>query len=797
MVHIRGDKEAFGAPGAEPRWIRGDKAAVGTAYSADSRLWFTVWRGVVSEIFGHTIDQAQVRDCQLLLWTEGGLFHEEQRDLEPEIHDLDNEALGYHVISRSPDAGYVLHKMVITHPHLPCLLQRLWIEGEDKNLSKLQAAVLCTPILAGEGKDDAAVYRVGDRDVLTAHDSDVWIALSASCPFTKASCGFVAASDGWSDLAENERLTWTFDRASGGNVALTGQLPMSELRQGVTVALSLGRGRQEAHSGILQALAVPFSHHRDSFIQQWARAQRDQLPLHDVTGDGGRLYRRSCNVLLAHEDKTHPGGMIASLSEPWGQLRGSGSSGYHVVWCRDMAHCAIGLFASGDHDTPLRCLSYLIAAQAEDGGFPQNFWIDGRANAGGVQLDEVAMPILLARRLHRAGALGELEPVGMVRLAAAYLIRHGPATQQERWEEASGFSPSTLATSIAALISAAAFLREDGAEADAIFIEEYADFLESHLEGWTVTERGRLHPEISRHYLRILPAAVDDPYPKENPDEARLGLANQPPEAQGEYEARDIVDAGFLHLVRYGIRPADDPLICDSLRVIDRVLRVDLPQGPSWYRYNHDGYGQRADGGPYDEWGQGRPWPLLTAERALYELAAGGDPRALLRSLEQFAGKERLLPEQVWEAEAIPGADLYPGGPTGSVRPLAWAHAMYIILVRSLHDGELFERIPEVVDRYCEKDGQRATPMEIWKPCRRPQTVGIGERLRFQAPEPFNLSWSNNSQEMESEVKAISTGLGIWFVDIGPFDDPGTQIRAHLFWAQREEWEPEQALRVR
>ena len=35
--------------------------------------------------------------------------------------------------------------------------------------------------------------------------------------------------------------------------------------------------------------------------------------------------------------------------------------------------------------------------------------------------------------------------------------------------------------------------------------------------------------------------------------------------------------AGFLELVRYGIRRADDPLIIDSLKVVDAVLKTDLP----------------------------------------------------------------------------------------------------------------------------------------------------------------------------------------------------------------------------
>ena len=110
-------------------------------------------------------------------------------------------------------------------------------------------------------------------------------------------------------------------------------------------------------------------------------------------------------------------------------------------------------------------------------------------------------------------------------------------------------------------------------------------------------------------------------------------LPNRPPGTRTEFEAREIIDAGFLELVRYGVRRADDPLIVDSLKVVDAVLKRDLPQGPGWLRYNWDGYGQRPDGGPFQGWGQGRVWPLLTGERAHYELAAGNGHRRADRDL--------------------------------------------------------------------------------------------------------------------------------------------------------------------
>ena len=139
----------------------------------------------------------------------------------------------------------------------------------------------------------------------------------------------------------------------------------------------------------------------------------------------------------------------------------------------------------------------------------------------------------------------------------------------------------------------------------------------------------------------------------------------------------------------------------DSLRVVDAVLRVETPAGPTWRRYNHDGYGQGPGGEPYTGSGQGRGWPLLTGERGHYELAAGRSPRPYLRAMEVFANGAGLLPEQVWDERTDrPEAGLFLGRPTGSAMPLMWAHAEYIRLLRSTHDGVVFDRISAVADRY-------------------------------------------------------------------------------------------------
>ena len=363
---------------------------------------------------------------------------------------------------------------------------------------------------------------------------------------------------------------------------------------------------------------------------------------------------------MAHEDKTYPGALIASLSIPWGEVKGDEDlGGYHLVWTRDMVNSATGLMATGNDTLALRALIYLAATQLDDGGFYQNFWINGEPYWKGIQLDEVAFPIMLAWRLFEAGGLKNFDPMPMVKRAAKFLILHGPATGEERWEENGGYSPSTLAVVISALVCASHMLRRiEGRKGQ--FLLDYADFLESNLERWTVTTQGVLVPGISRHFIRILPIDLSDPRAPEDPNNATIPIKNRPPGAQYEFPAKEVVDAGFLELVRYGIRAPGDPLIEDSLRVVDACLKVDLPQGPCWRRYNNDGYGQQADGRAWHGYGVGRPWPLLTGERGHYELAAGRDVRPYVKAIEDFASATGLLPEQVWDAtRQATGVDVF------------------------------------------------------------------------------------------------------------------------------------------
>jgi glucoamylase len=375
----------------------------------------------------------------------------------------------------------------------------------------------------------------------------------------------------------------------------------------------------------------------------------------------------------------------------------------------------------------------------------------------------------------------------MVLKAAGYLIHHGPATPQERWEENSGYSPSTLASHKAALVCAAAFACERGQRATAQYLEEYADFLESHVEPWTVTTAGVLLPDIRRHFIRIHPAEADDPQPDEDPNHGVLELRNQPPGEPFAYPAKEIVDAGFLELVRYGIRRPGDPLIEDSLRVVDAVLKVETPFGPCWRRYNHDGYGQLQDGGPYQGWGYGHAWPVLTGERGHYELAAGRDAQPFIRAMEGFASSTELLPEQLWSLPDLPQAHMALGRPTGGAMPLVWAHAEYVQLVRSATDGQVFDLIPAVADRY--RRPRQTPPLEIWKFNRQVRSLLAGGTLRIQAASPFRLHWTCDQWKQAQDTDSQSIRTGHEFVDIPVPPDQRAPIQFTFFWKSPEHWD--------
>jgi glucoamylase len=780
---------AFGAPGIEPRWTSSAKEGLGTAYHTSCRLWFTLSHGIVNEIYYPTVDQPNTRDFQFLI-SDGETFcHEEKRDLTHRIEYPERDCVFYRLTNSEPNGRYRLIKHILADPHRSVLLVHTRVEVRDESLrGKLRLYALLAPHLARQGAGNSGwCSEIGGNSLLHAGRQGMHLVMGCSGGFSRRSIGYVGSSDGWQDLMGNFKMDWEFRAAGNGNIALTGEIDLQSGDE-FAIAVALGRSCQSTVAKLLQSLAEPFEVHREAYVRQWQRTLVD--PKYDFsphTSDGGHMYRLSRCILLAHEDKSFQGALVASMSIPWGETKGDNDlGGYHLVWTRDLTQSATALLATGQTGTPLRALIWFAAIQRSDGRFPQNSWINGNAYWSGVQLDEIAAPILLAWRLHCAGVkLGRFDPCIMIMRAAAYLIRQGPVTAQERWEEAAGYSPSTLATVVAGLVCAAEFARQAGETGTADFILQYADWLAAHVEEWTVTTAGELVEGFRRHYIRINPTDPEAPDPHADPNTTVLTVAN----GGGVHPAKNVVGGDFLQLVRLGIRAANDPLVHDSLAVVDRLLKCDLPQGRCWRRYNHDGYGQKEDGSAFDGRGVGRAWPILTGERGHYELAAGHDPKPFITAMEKFANDGGMISEQLWDADDRPGKGMRRGRPTGAAMPLCWSHAEYVSLVRSAHDGVCFDRVEPAFQRYVVNPVKNRR--EMWSarhPIRRMPPEKI---LRLVVAEDATIVWSANAWADTNQTAATPvSALNVWFADLPTENCPdGSIIEFTFFWKEARRWE--------
>jgi glucoamylase len=773
---------AFGAPGIEPRWTSSAKDGIGTAYHSASCIWFTLSHGIINEIYFPHVDSPNTRDLQFLI-TDGESFcHEERRDLLHQIEYPEQNSLFYRLTNSDREGRYRLVKEIVVDPHSSVLLMHTRLEILDAKLrGKLHLYALLAPHLKGTGKNNSAGWcGLNGRKLFDVQREDTNMSFGCAPDFTRRSVGYVGFSDGWQDL-QNFKMDWEFDEAVDGNIALTGEIDLSDGME-FTLGVGFGSTPHSASAHLLQAFATPFADQREKYVSQWQRT-RAKVDLSAHTRDGGSMMRLSQCLLLAHEDKIFQGAFVASLSIPWGDTKDdSDRGGYHLVWTRDMVQTATALLACGQTESPLRALIWLAAVQKADGSLPQNSSISGEPYWKGIQLDEVAVPILLAWRLQQADALRQFNPWTLVTRAARYLILHGPVTAQERWEENSGYSPSTLATIVASVVCAAEFARGRKDKLAADFLLDYADWLSAHLEEWMVTSRGELVKGKPRHYVRITPADPTQGVVSPNPNEAEIFLGN----GGGNHPARNIVGGDFLHLVRLGVRSADDTLIVDSLAVIDQVLKRDLPQGPCWRRYNHDGYGQKPDGNAYDGTGEGRCWPILSGERAHYELAAGRDPMPFIEAMEKFANEGGMLPEQLWDADDLPEGTMKRGSPTGSAMPLCWAHAEYVSLVRSHKDGVCFDRIEPVYQRYAK--AKTGSKIEMWTFAHQPQRIAQDKTLRIITEKAATIHWSFGGWTTANDSVTRDAGFGCWFADL-PTNQLKTNDRIVFTFLWQEGWE--------
>jgi glucoamylase len=766
--------DAPGAPGIAPRWASSDKSGLGTALLASSRVWFTISHGILNECYYPRVDQACTRDFGFIVTDGYGLFAEEKRDTDTTISSLTDGVPAYELINthRPADGGkprFRIIKRVISDPHRDVVLQQVRLER--LNGSPLRLHALLAPHLVNAGSNNTAW--LGDykgQKMLFAEGGGCALALATDAVWAMRSVGYAGVSDGWQDLSRHFRLTWAYDRAVDGNVALAGEVTLPENDTAI-FALGFGSNPNEAAFRARASLMDDFGELDAAYARAWREWQSGLRPL-DRLFRGHNTYRVSTAVLRTHEAPSFRGGYIASLSIPWGAVRGDDDlGGYHLVWPRDLVETAGGLLAAGANAEALRVLDYLRVTQEPDGHWPQNNWLDGSSYWQGVQMDECAFPILLVDLACRNGALPEAALPRywpMIRAAAGFLVRNGPVTGQDRWEENAGFSTFTLAVEIAALLVAAEQAELAGEAAAAIYLRETADAWNADLDTWVYARDTDLAREtgVAGYYVRMSPAippgtagALDGP----------MQIKNRP-DAQGTLPANRIVSADALALVRFGLRAAIDPRMTDTMKVIDRTTRVDLPAGPCWHRYNCDGYGEHKDGRPFDGTGIGRLWPLLTGERAHVAIAAGDLPaaRALLQTMESCTSRGALLPEQVWDADDIPDRDLFRGQPSGSAMPLVWAHAEHVKLLRSLADEAVFDMPPQTVRRYqVEKTQARITP---WRVGFQPATLPSGRALRIELGRPSVVLWSLDNWKTSSETHTEPTGLGVHVAEIGGAD---------------------------
>jgi glucoamylase len=790
MAEIR---YAPGWPGIPPRWTSSAKTGCGTALNQHSKVWFTLSHGILNEVYFPRVDQACTRDMGFIVTNGRDFFSEEKRHCTFENRPCEPGIPVFQLVNTEISGRYRIRKEILTDPYRSVVLQKVRFEPLQGPLSDYRLFALLSPHLANCGYGNTGW--IGDYKgfpMFFAQHDGTTLSLASSAPWRKMSIGFVGQSDGWQDLSQHFEMEWEYTRAENGNIAFTGEVDLAACKGEFVLALGFGSIWTEAGQQTRSTLFENYDEVRAHYISQWRNWQHTLIRLDEPLRQND-LYRSSTSVLRTHESKDFLGGIIASLSIPWGFNKGDEDlGGYHLVWPRDLVETASALLAAGAVPDAVRVLRYLEATQEVDGNWAQNLWLDGRPYWNGIQMDETAFPILLIDLMRREApeALGKIERWWpMVRKAVSFIIRNGPVTQQDRWEEDAGFSPFTLAAEIAALVVAADIAALTGHTDQAQTIRDVADAWNDNIERWTYANGGDLAQQlgIPGYYVRIAPPDTDG---AASPTQGFVPIKNKPPGQDGE-RAYHIISPDALALVRFGLRAPDDPRILNTLRAIDALLAVELPQGPCWYRYNGDGYGEHRDGSAFDGTGIGRPWPLLAGERAHYALAAGhrDEAEALLTVMENSTiGHSRLLPEQVWDGADIPALELFRGQPSGSACPLVWAHSEYIKLRRSIRDGKIFDQPPQTVQRYIKEKPVRQ--IFGWRFNNKTRSVPRNKTLRIVMLSPAVVHWSVDNWKTAHDTNTRDTGLGIHILDLPTASlSSGGEAVFTFFWPSENRWE--------
>ncbi len=675
-------QSAPGAPGSIPTWTAASKDGLGTSTTTDSTVWFTLQGGVLTEVYYPRLDNADVRTLEFAV-SDGKRVWLESTDMEHSIERVHDDSLEYRQSSRDAAGTFKIAKTYATDPHRDTLLIDVTFTADPK----YSLYVLFDPALNNTGAGDTGYSSDG---ALVAVKNGTAVALASSTGLKNTSSGFAGSSDGYTDLLLHHELAWRYERADNGNVVQAAKVDGGHF----TLALGFGHSPNDAVDAAKASLERGFAATSDEYNRGWsayAQTLRKARPPYE------NEFQLAAMVLKAHEDKTYRGAMIASMSIPWGFALSSQKpdvGGYHLIWARDLYEVATAMMAAGDRAAAERALDYLFNVQQKsDGSFPQNSWLDGRPYWTKLQMDEVAYPLVLAWQLGRMDAATWQKHV---RPAAEFIVSRGPATEEERWEEVSGYSPSTIAAEIAGLVCASEIAKHNRANDDAARYLSKADEWASNLEKMLVTHKGHLGGPLAAqgYYFRIGDSL--------NPDDGfQLDVRN----GGGVHDQADVVDAGFLELVRLGIRPANDPAIERSVEVVDQNIRIQTPNGPSFRRYSSDGYGETFFGGPWLGQGVGRLWPIFTGERGEYEVARGRDASVYLNAMLHFANDGGMIPEQVWDRAEPTTSRFVFGEGTGSATPLAWSMAQFIRLVVCVEDNRVVEQ-PSVVATHFLKNGR-------------------------------------------------------------------------------------------
>lgn len=683
--------EAPGAPGAKSDWVPGDKDGFGTSRTLASKVWYTLRNGELSEIYYPRIDTPSTRDTELVV-TDGRTFTDrETTDTTHRVRLLDPESLVYQQIDRAKSGDYVITKTYVTDPRRSTVL--VDVTFHSLTGKPYQVYVLHDPALTMTGNDDTGWTMHG---ALVASDGTTSDAVVSSSGFTQTSSGYQGVSDGWTDLATDHRMNWSYVARRQGNVVQLGRTRLTGVgaAQHALLAIGFGTTAATAFSTARASLAAGFPAARAAYSTQWHRYLASLKPVPASAARWTTEYRVSELVLASSEDKTYRGGFVAAPGRPWAWANSLQQFPvYHAVWSRDLYQIATALIAMGDRAAANRALTYLFNVQERpDGSYPQNSRLDGEPVFGGLQMDEVSFPTLLAWQLGRTG----VSDWRHIRTAEDFVIAHGPSTPSDRWENASGFSPATIAAEIAGLVVGARIAALNGNAFTAQRYLRVADAWRANLGNWTVTHNG---PLSSKPYFMRITADGN----------ANAGTKIQLSDGGPLIDQRRVLDPSFLELVRLGVERPGTARVTNTLRLIDAKLGFSTPNGPFWHRASFDGYGEERTGAEWQvtptgsDLTLGRGWPLLTGERGEYALAAGLPAQLYLDTMARAADPQtHLLPEQVWDHRppaGTPGGP-QPGTPTRSATPLAWTHAQFIRLAWSIQAGAPVETPQPVACRY-------------------------------------------------------------------------------------------------